>query len=74
MQSTTMRMVEEPMRGTMATIGMRMVTERTGIDLGAMVLMEEEAPGEMGRRDRAVMLKLLRTVMAMLRPKTRLFD
>ncbi|KAG5394965.1 hypothetical protein IGI04_024928 [Brassica rapa subsp. trilocularis] len=72
--STTMRMVEEPMRGTMATIGMRMVTERMGIDLGAMVLMEGEAPGETGRRDRAVMLKLLRTVMAMLRPKTRLFD
>lgn len=37
MQSTTMRMVEEPMRGTMATTGMRMVTERMGIDLGAMV-------------------------------------
>lgn len=52
-----MKMAGEPMRGTMATIGMRMVTERTGIDLGAM---EEEAPGETGRREGAVMLELLR--------------
>lgn len=67
-------MVEEFMCGIMVIIGMRMVIERMVIDFGVMVWMEGEVLGEMGWRDRVVMLKFFRMVMVMFRLKIRFFD